>query len=330
MNKKTTLKDIAGICGCSVTTVARALKDSDTISAAMRKKIQDTALELGYIPNSLATSMRTGRTNTIGVILQDFRNPYFAVIAKYIEEYARIKNYSIFFMTTNESSVRELEACRSMIGKNVDGILLFPVQEDDRSVQLLLSQSTPFVLVSRYFEHLDTSYVVSDEEAGTYMVTKHLIEKGAQNIVFLNGPEYIYSAHHRQIGYLRALNESGLSPNIIPTGTKIGETAEQIHNLENNKIPYDGILTFCDMMGYEAYHTLSDLGYQIPGDKLLAGHDGLHQDMIYPLNLTTAMLDRQQLAHAAIDMILDIIENPDSEKQQVCLKQTLFIGDTTT
>lgn len=329
MNKKPTLKDIAGICDCSITTVARALKDSDTISIAMRKKIQDTALELGYIPNSLATSMRTGRTHTLGVILQDFRNPYFAVIAKYIEEYARLKGYSILFMTTNESSERELEACRSVIGKNVDGILLFPVQENDQSVQLLLHQSTPFVLVSRYFTSLDTPYVISDEEAGSYMVTKHLIETGAKNIIFLNGPEYIYSARQRMLGYLRALKEADLAPNIITTGTQIGETAAQIQHLEEENVPYDGILTFCDMMGYEAYHTLTQLGYQIPQDKLLAGHDGLHQDMVYPLNLTTAMLDKQKLANTAIDILLDIIENPKTAQRTACLEQSLFVGDTT-
>ena len=108
MKKKATLRDIANICGCSVTSVSRALKDSPTISAAMREKIKQTAKELGYIQNSAATSMRTGYTRTIAVCLQDFCNPYYATLSSYIESYARSLGYSVIFSTANEDPLQGL------------------------------------------------------------------------------------------------------------------------------------------------------------------------------------------------------------------------------
>lgn len=328
--KKATLKDIARICECSVTTVARALRDSDTISVKMREKIHATANELGYIPNSLATSMRTGKTNTIGVILQDFRNPYFAVMAKYIEIYAREKGYNILFMTTNEVSSREMEACKSVISQNVDGVLLFPIQENDEAVRLMMSRHIPFVLVSRKFPKLDVNSVISDEYQGAKELTQHIIERGAKEILFLNGPSYVYNAGERARGYTDALKEAGLSPLIYETSTEYGKVNERIQQLQQESVSYDAVITFCDMMAYEAYFTLHQMGVKIPEEKKVAGIDGLYQDAYAPIDLTTAALDKQELAKQSVKRILELIEQNDEESgKDIILKQQLHVGETT-
>lgn len=332
MPKKPTLKDIATICGCSVTTASRALKNSSTISLSLRKKVKETAKELGYIPNALAESMRTGSTKTIAAIIQDFRNPFFSLIAKYMEEYARLKGYTTLFFTTSESPEQEVSACMKALSKNVDGILLFPTQVNSESTELLISQKIPFTLVGRYFEAIPTNYVVTDDAGGGYLITRHLIEKGAENILFLNGPEYIYSSVKRAEGFRKAVKEAGISSHILTTPMELRETQKIIYEHFREVPEYDAVLTFCDIMGFEAYHALTELKYRIPQDILLGSFDGLQQDIIFPVCLTGAGVDRQKLAEYSVDILLDCIENQGTgeEKplQQIMIDQFLMKGDT--
>ena len=194
---KVSLKDLAQICGCSVTSVSRALKDSDTISKELREKVKSKAQELGYVPNLLAGSMRTGYTNTLAVILPDLRNPYFSLLAKYAEEYATSKGYSVFFMTTNEISEHEHDAVMKAMQKNVDGILLLPNQLDTQSIDIMNKMNFPYVLFGRIFDDIKADSVVVNDEMGGYLATKHLIEKGHSRILFLNSFMHIFSSQAR-------------------------------------------------------------------------------------------------------------------------------------
>lgn len=330
MDKKTTLKDIAAICNCSVTTVSRALKKSPTISKAMQQRVSETAQKLGYIPNSLATSMRTGSTNTIAACLQDFRNPFFAAIAKYIESYSRKQGYFSLFTTTNEQPSHEYEVCKSLLEKNVDGILFFPIQRDTKAVELLIQQHIPLVLVGRYFDEIDTDYVISDDAQGAYLVTKHLISKNAKNILFMNVSNSISSARNREIGYLRALCEHGLTPHVLEGSMEYGKTREAIMDMADSLRHYDAIITFCDIMGFEAYHTLSGMGYRIPSDIMLASLDGLQQDIILPIELTCAGTNRRLMVEKSVNLLLDKIKGCSTdEKQHIMIEQYLLEGSTT-
>lgn len=339
MGKNATLKDIAKICECSVTTVSRALKDSDTISIALRRKVKQTADELGYIPNSIASSMRTGFTKIIAIILQDFRNPFYSIMAKNIELHAHALGYSTLFLTTSESTQREVEAVTTVISKNVDGILLFPIQRDDKSARLLLQKQIPFVLVGRCFDHLDTNYVVTDDEYGAYIVTKHLLEKGRRKILFLNTHSFIYSARKRQEGYLRALEEYHLAhqADILEVSMEYGESGKAVKQLFQDKSAnqYDAILTYCDLIGFETYFSLNQLGYRIPEDIALASIDDIHSDIIMPVHMTGAGCDRNAMAKEAVNLLMRIIQNEASESpapltdNKIMIDQYLVVGETT-
>lgn len=331
MSKKPTLKDIAAICGCSVTTASRALKDSPTISVALRQKVHDTAEELGYIPNALAESMRTGSTKTIAAIIQDFRNPFFSIIAKHIEEYTRQKGYTTLFFTTNESPEQEVSACINALSKNVDGILLFPTQKTAESTELLLARKIPFCSVSRHFEHIPTHYVVSDDVSGGYLITRHLMEKGAKNILFINAPSYICTSVKREEGYRKALEEAGLSPSVVYTSMEYADTKKIIDLHLKEKGSYDAVLTFCDIMGFEAYSALRKLNYNLPEDILLASFDGLEEDIIFPISLTSVGMNKQKLVEQAVDVLLNAIEHHSDKLplQQFLVEQFLIQGETT-
>lgn len=331
MFKNTTIKDIAKVCGCSATTVSRALKGSSTISKAMQEKIKKAAHDMGYIPNALAKSMRTGSTNTIAVCLQDFRNPFFSAAAKYIEQYLRSKNYFTLFATTNETPEQEYNVIKSLLSQNVDGILLFPIQHDLKAIELLNEQKMPYTVVGRYYDMIDTNFVVSDDEKGGYLITKHLISKNAKKILFLNVDTTISSARDRKKGYERALKEVGLQPYLYTLSMDYGKTKEFLIQLKDELSNYDAILLFCDIMGFEAYNTLLSMGYAVPKDILLASFDGLQQDIILPIELTSAATDRRLMAEKAVDLLLTTIQNKETRSASVhlVLDQYILQGHTT-
>ncbi len=147
---RTTLRELAKMCGCSVPSASRALKDDPNISGELKTKVHEAAKELGYIPDSIATSMCTGQTKTIAIILQDLMNPYFSIIANKMERCASDRGMDSIIITTDYSSRRELKAVYTALGKNVDGVLFLPVQKNTEAMDALNKFGAPFVLVHRF------------------------------------------------------------------------------------------------------------------------------------------------------------------------------------
>jgi LacI family transcriptional regulator len=172
LRRPVTLKDIAKITGYSVNTVSRALRDKEDISDETKKKIKKISLDIGYINNAQASSLRLGHTKTIAVILGDISNPYFGIQMKEIENRARGEGYSSFLINTNENVELEWEAIRSALNKNVDGILICPSQHNEDNIRYLMETGVPFVQIGRYFENLGASYVLQNDELGGYQAVK--------------------------------------------------------------------------------------------------------------------------------------------------------------
>jgi LacI family transcriptional regulator len=334
---KVSLKDLAQICGCSVTSVSRALKDSDTISKELREKVQSKARELGYIPNMLAGSMRTGYTNTIAVILPDLRNPYFSLLAKYMEEYASSKGYSVFFMTTNEITEHEHNAVIKAMQKNVDGILLLPNQQDTESIDILNKMNFPYVLFGRIFSNIKTDYVICNDKKGAYLATRHLIERGHKRILFLNSFMHIYSSAARLEGFKEALQENNInfdSNDVKTISTKIGDTERIIRDVFSVPNDYTAIFCYCDVIAFEAIYILNKMGISVPKDIAVAGVDDIHSEIILPVQLTSASFNREEYAKCMIDTLMQRIKFPLSpssrmDYMETVLDVTLTVGQTT-
>ena len=151
MRRKVTLKDIARATGHSGNTVSRARRDKDDISPETRRKINQVKREMGYINNTLASSLRRGYTNTLAVILGDISNPHFGIMMSEIEACARNCGYSAFLQSTNEDETLEREAIESALNRSVDGIILCPCQKSEENIRHLQSLGIPFVLIGRRF-----------------------------------------------------------------------------------------------------------------------------------------------------------------------------------
>lgn len=310
---KITLKDIAEKTGFTINTVSRALKDKEDISKKTIKVIKATAKKLGYIPNSIAGSLRSGKTKTIAIILGDISNPIFAILVKELEVLLRKNYYNAFIINTEEKYEIEKEAILTSLSKKVDGIILFPSQMSNADVLFLKNSGTPFILIGRYFEDFDTDYVIPDDVKGGYLATQHLISCGHNRILFLNGPRYVSCAEGRFEGYIKALKKSNVSivnELIKEVSITSGESQKVVKGAIRSKLPFTAIFAFSDLIAWEAIYALQNLGLNVPSDIAVIGYDNIQSKLYIPFPLTTIHYSKSEMAKRAVDILLERISSP--------------------
>ncbi len=300
-NNKITLKDIACATGFTVNTVSHALNDKPDISDSTKKLIRLKAEELGYVKNIIASSMRTGYTKTLAVIMSDISNPFFGIMVKLIENYARKFDYNTFIINTDEDSNLEMLAIYSALGKKVDGIILCPCQKNRESIDFLKQSGCPFVLLGRHFSDLDVDFVSSDDVTGAFLATEHLIKLGMKDILYLNGPPYISSAIERLAGYRSALKKYGLAYNskLVRRVPTIGGRCTSIfRKLVSEQIEYDAVFAFSDLVAMEAISNIPDKNIPV------IGYDNIMSDMRFPYPLSSIDYNKKQLAEQLVSALL--------------------------
>ncbi len=336
-----TLRDLALACGCSVTSASRALKNHKTISKQLRQKVHDAALEMGYIPNTIAGSMRTGTTNTIAMIMPETMNPYFSIITNVIEKYAAENGYTTLIITTGSVTEREVNAVHEALRKKVDGVLFCPIQQTTDAVGVLQRNNVPFVLVGRDFKGMVLDCVRPDDQQGVYFTTRHMLENGRKRFMMLNSLEFISSSSYREAGFKQALQEFGLSVgpediHYIPTDK--GCCSKLINEVFALGKPYDAISCYCDVLAYEAFYSLKLLGIHCPEDIAITGVDDLHSRITFPIKVTSAGYDIDGVAHKAIDLLLEKIDHKKThgaeaaaqwQPRMIMFNQYLSVGETT-
>lgn len=328
--KKTsiTIKDIASKTGYSVNTISRALRDKDDIAVGTREKIKETALELGYVNNMLAASLRLGYTSTLAVILGDIANPHFAIMMKEIEVCARKYGYTSFFLSTNEDEELEFNAIQSALNKNVDGIIICPAQKTRHNLEYLKKAGVPFVLIGR--RDSEFSYVVCNDEMGGYQATKALIDAGHSNILLLHGAIYISSARERLEGYRRAYKEAGIpiDESLIREVPVTASGCEGLlQQLEKEGRKFSAVFAFSDMLAWEAWCCLQERGILVPQDCSVVGFDHIQSRLSLPFKLTSISTYKGRMSTAAAEILIRQIKEKN-EKEQLVIDTALADGCT--
>jgi LacI family transcriptional regulator len=311
-----TLKDVAQKTGFSINTVSRTLRGKDDISEETMKIIKTTADEMGYINNSLASSLRSGRSNTIAVILGDISNPHFSILTKEIENLSRQERYGVFLLNTNENEKQEKEAINTAITKNVDGIIICPNQKSDANICFLMDRKIPFVQMGRRFDTLNIPFVICNDELGGYQATKYLLEKNHRDILILTGPSYVSSARERLAGYKRAFAEQGLrvKSRLIREVPIIGKGyLKVLDSVIKEKIPFTAIFAFSDMLAWGAWTHLQRLGIRVPQDVSIIGFDYIQSRFDIPFQLSTISSYKAKMGAFAIKALFRVIRGADSD-----------------
>ncbi len=326
-----TLKDVAKTIGVSPSTVSRVLNHHPDVAPHTRQKIELGIKNLGYTPNLLAKDLRLETTKTIGVVISDISNPYFARVIRGAENAARQRGYSIILCDTAEQYELEEESVELLLKKRVVGLLLTPVHEDIINLLKLKGQGVPFVLVARYLSKVVTNYVVSDDALGGYLATQHLIKKGHKKILHLGGLPSLSDAWDRLAGYKRALLENGIAfdQNLVRTVSTVTMDEAYSHMntvLSDKKIDFTAIFCFSDYLAMGAVKAIQGRGLKIPADIAVVGYDDIEMASLLEIPLTTIRTPRYRLGKRAVEILIDhLLQEKDETPQQIMVEPSLVV-----
>lgn len=324
-----TIKDIAEKAGVSYATVSRAFKKDSEINDKTRERILQIATEIGYRPNAVARSLVTKKTNTIAILVPDISNPFFAELSLSLSSYAEAKGYGSIIGNTNWNKSYEDDRIHFMYEKRVDGIIL-------KSVNSVLSSTInsidiPLVLIAQSTD-ADISFVDMDAIQGGYLGTKHLIQCGYKNIVFLSGVKNSYTAQLRVKGYKKALEEAGYAfdEKMCINGQYTIDSGYTCMNilLKQKSIKVDAVFCGSDIIALGALKSLKEFGICVPDDFGVVGFDDISYASLPQIMLTTISQPRNDLAKKAFNILLGSMKNKKNINK-VTLEPKLIIRETT-
>ncbi|KRQ86472.1 Catabolite control protein A [Caloramator mitchellensis] len=318
--KKVTINDIARIAGVSKATVSMVFnKKDENISQETREKIFKVAKELNYIPNSVARSLATSKSYSIGIILPDITNPFFSEIARAIEDEANILGYNVILCNTDNKIKKEEEYIKLLISKLVDGIIFIAGGASKKSLKLIKDNSVPFVLVDRYIEDYEDNYgVFCKNYEGVVEGVEYLLGKGKKKILFVKGPTELEISKQRFEGYKTTMSKYGLyiddyvfESDFTLEGGK--RATEEILNKLND---FDAIFYSNDVMAFGGIKVLTRNGYKIPDDVSVVGFDNIQISEFIEPELTTISQPIYEMGKDACNLLVKVI-NEDENIEKV-------------
>lgn len=331
---QTTIRDIALKLNISISTVSRALRGALDINPATKKAVLEMADKLNYEPNLIAQSLRSNRTNTIGIIVPDVEVHFFSAIVSGIQEIASEANYNVLFCQSNESYETELANIRTLVSSRVDGLIISLSREtQDVSHLLKLQQrNIPVVLYDRVNDDFKTSKVMVNDVDGAYKAVKHLINTGCSKIAFLAGPEKLSISNRRIEGYVKALKEAGMNvdQNLIIHCQSLKDDAVAATEklLERPNMP-DAIFCINDPVAFRAIQVIKTKGLNIPEDISVIGFTNDPISSHIEPSLTTVAQPSRKMGTCAAQLILDELQGRLTVPQTITLDTQLILRNST-
>lgn len=207
----TTMRDVAALAGVSAKTVSRVFNGEPNVLAETRRQVEKAMVELNYVPNGLATTFRAGRSSVIGVAVPDISDPFFASIARSIDDVARHHKMSTLVASLSETNENEQSIIESLLGFQLSGLVICPVGKNHSWLEKW-KQHTPIVFVDRLADGIQADSFIEDDEKNGYLATKHLIDHGHRRIAYLGDRVQLITEALRIEGWKRALREIGEEP----------------------------------------------------------------------------------------------------------------------
>ena len=331
--KHITIKDIAKSLCISVSTVSRALTDDNNIRKETRDMVIAEAKRLGYKRNPVAMNLKMGRTNTIGVIVPEMHTPYASQVIKGIQEVLYKRNQKVMIAESDESPERELENLKMMEQFMVDGLIvsLCSYRKNVDMYHQLADEGMAIVFYDRIPYGMDMPQVLVDDNVGSFFMVEHLIRLGRKRIAYLQGPEDIYNAYQRGLGYREAMEKFRLydSELVVHTGMTFHDGADAIDYLINNGVDFDAVYAFTDTLAIGAQNRLRAIGKRVPEDILVAGFSGTELSTIVSPQITTMEPPLEEMGRQAAELVMEKINNPEAENRMIVLKTTMKCREST-
>jgi Transcriptional regulators len=332
VKKKLSIVDIAkhlNISKSSVSFILNGRAQEKRISEELVERVTKYVEEVGYKPNSFAKSLRTGKSNTIGLMVEDISNPFFAKIARLIEDRTYQNGYKMIYCSTDNNTQKTLELITMFRDRHVDGYIIAPPEGIEDEINSLLKEDLPVVFFDRYLPAIDTDHVVIDNRLSTYNATIHLIEQGFKNIGFVTFSSVQLQLQNRLQGYRDALKEHNLKASIKEIVFNQNESVmyDPIHSFLKKQKNLDAVLFSTNHLGVLGLKIINELGIKVPSELAVASFDDYEVFQLYSPPITAIAQPIEAIADNIITILLNKLSSTSKQKtsQSVTLSTQLMI-----
>lgn len=334
--KKTTIHEIAKALGTTASTVSRALNNNPRISEETRKKVLKTAKKLGYEPNTMAASLRRGKSKIIGIIVPYADRIFFSSVIRGIEEEVKKSGYNVIICQSYEKLANEIDDVNALLAAQVAGVIISHSRETDTFDHLnkIIKNHKTLILFDRVNDQVDASSVSIDDHQGAYLAVKHLIENGYRRIACFSGDRKISIYKERYRGYLTAMSEYGLS---VPDGYSVEVRsdvelgAEVTARLMALREKPDAIFSASDFSALGAIKWLMANGYSVPGDVGVIGFGNDPITQYLSPSITSVDQKSKEMGKTIAQVFLEEANKEDTPlHRKILLNPELVIRESST
>ncbi|MGL6002560.1 MAG: substrate-binding domain-containing protein [Plesiomonas sp.] len=322
-----TMKDVARLAGVSTSTVSHVINDSRFVSDEIRTRIMSAVETLNYSPSALARSLKVNQTHTIGMLVTTSNNPFFAEVVRGVEQSCYERGYQLVLCNTAGDPQRMSHSVDTLLQKRVDGILMM-CSESHADISCLFRRhpKIPLVMMDWGPQGAQADLIRDNSEYGGYLATRHLLAQGHRQIAIITGPLDKHPSLGRLQGYLRALNEAGITPDpayqVEGDFDFSGGLCGMTQLLSCNPRP---TAVFCgnDVMAVGAYQVLHYAGLQVPEDVSVMGYDDIELARYLSPPLTTVHQPKEDLGQLAVDTLLARLHDRNRDPAVIMLEPSL-------
>ncbi len=320
--KKVSLNDIAKSLSVSKALVSFVLNgqgEEKGISSKTQERVRAKAKDLNYKPNFIARGLRLGKSHTIGLIVADISNKFYAKIAKRIEEVAAENNYHLIICSSDEDPVKELGLIEMLRERQVDGLIISTTQQDTSIFKQLKKETFPFVLIDRNLPHLQTNYVGVENIEGAYLATQKLLNNGYQKIALLKiSPFYLSTIKEREVGYRAALKDNQIKVNNkliceIDFNDIEGHLRKVLNELIQPAIGIHAIFSLNNHITIACLEYLNELNIRVPQDLAIISFDDIE---LFRLSFPTITAIAQPIEEIGGQAVKILFETMNGELKQ--------------
>ncbi len=314
-----TIKEVADRAGVAPITVSRVVNNSGYVSDKTRQRVEAAAAELSYVPNMLARSLRSSRTDILALVLTDVTNPFWTTVARGAEDVAGQHGFSVILCNTDEHEAKQNRYLTTLLRKRVDGFLYVPASDNPEPIRKIHQQGIPAVVLDRHIEGVDVDFVRSSSLDGACKLVNYLLDLGHRRIAVLNGPSNVATARERLEGYKQAIVAAGFDYDASSTlfgGFTVDSGRQMMEKLLTKGQLPSAIFATNNFIAIGALQVLRQNGLRVPEDISVVCFDDIPASYIVEPFLTVVAQPAYQIGQRAAELLVERINQSNSQETQ--------------